>query len=75
MKKIIKINQTILEIVTQYPEIKEIMRSLGFERIVDPLMIQTVGKFMTIKSGSKMRDIDLNIIKEKLAENGFELEE
>jgi hypothetical protein len=75
MKKIIKINQTILEIVTQYPEIKEIMRSLGFERIVDPLMIQTVGKFMTIKSGSKMRDIDLNIIKEKLAEKGFELEE
>ena len=66
--------QTIHELITTYPELIEVLKSIGFERITDPLMSQTVGKFMTLASGSKMKNIDLQIIKEALEKHGFHLE-
>jgi len=66
--------QTIYELITTYPELIEVLKSIGFERITDPLMSQTVGKFMTLASGSKMKNIDLQIIKEALEKHGFHLE-
>jgi hypothetical protein len=66
--------QTIFELVQAYPELKEILKSIGFERITDPLMINTVGKFMTLESGSKMKNIDIAMIQETLFNYGFTLE-
>lgn len=66
--------QTIYELITKYPELKDILKSIGFERITDPLMSQTVGKFMTLASGSNMKNIDLQIIRETLEKYGFHLE-
>lgn len=66
--------QTIYELVTSFPELKDILKSIGFERITDPLMSQTVGKFMTLASGSKMKNIDLQTIKKTLEKHGFHLE-
>lgn len=69
----ISINDTILKICIQYPEIKEIMKELGFKDIVKPGMIQSVGRFMTIKKGSEMKKINMDIIAETFKNYNFEL--
>lgn len=74
---IVKINMStsIHDLVKEYPEIKDIMKSLGFDSIVSPVMINTVGKIMNIKKGAKMRNIDLAVIIDKFKEHNFELED
>jgi hypothetical protein len=71
----INLNTPILELVKKYPKIKDIMNSLGFKNITNPAMLQTAGRIITIKTGSKMMKIDLNLIKEKFLEHNFILED
>jgi len=75
LNKTININTTIFELVSMYPEIKDIMKSLGFDSIVNPVMLKTAGRVMTIKTGSQMKKIDINLIKERFLEHNFILEE
>jgi hypothetical protein len=75
MEKVVNINSTLFEVVKTYPEIIDIMKTLGFENIANPVMLNTVGKIMTIKKGSEMKKIDLKIIKEKFLEHGLALED
>lgn len=73
MNKIISLNETIYELCTRYPEIKGILRELGFEDITNPIMMNTAGRVMTIFKGTQMKNIDIEKVKEKLNENGFEI--
>ena len=75
MNKIINLNDSIYEINNKYPEIKEILYNLGFTDIVKPGMINTAGRFMTLKKGSQMKKIDLNLIKDTLDNSGYTVEE
>lgn len=75
MNKIINLNDSIYEINNKYPEIKEILYNLGFTDIVKPGMINTAGRFMTLKKGSQMKKIDLNLIKDTLDKSGYTAEE
>lgn len=75
MKKTIKINQTIYELVSEYPEIKEIMVSLGFTDIIKPIMLNTAGRIMTLKAGAKIKKIDWDLINRVFLENNFILED
>lgn len=71
----INMNTSIHDLVKEHPEIKDIMKSLGFDSILNPVMINTVGKIMNIKKGAKMRNIDLALIIDKFKENNYELED
>jgi len=51
------------------------MKSLGFDSIVNPIMLYTVGKVMTIKKGAQMKKIDLDEIIAKFKEYNFILED
>lgn len=73
MNKIISLNDTIYELYTKYPEIKNILRNLGFVDIVNPIMMNTAGRVMTIPKGTQMKNIDIEKVKEKLRESGFEI--
>ncbi|HHU80544.1 MAG TPA: DUF1858 domain-containing protein [Acholeplasmataceae bacterium] len=73
--KTININTSIHDLVKSYPEIKDIMKNLGFDNIVNPVMLNTVGRIMTIKKGSEMKNISLDKIKEAFLENNFILED
>ena len=68
-------NTSVYDLIKTYPEIKDIMKSLGFDSIVNPVILNTVGKKMSIKKGANMRKIELHIIIDKFKENGFELED
>jgi hypothetical protein len=54
-----------------YPELAQALADIGFVDIVKPGMLQSVGRFMTLPMGARMRKIPLDTIKEKLAEQGF----
>ena len=71
----ININQSIQSIVSEYPNIKDILFDLGFKDIVKPGMLQTVGRFMTIKKGAELKNIALTQIKETFNLHGYELTE
>ena len=49
MDKILDLDKTVLEIVKEYPEIKNIMVELGFKDIVKPFALEIMGRHMTIK--------------------------
>lgn len=71
MQKNISFKQTVYEIVTEYPEMIDILKELGFEQITKPGMINIAGRVMTIPNGCKMKGISLDKVKETLIKHGF----
>lgn len=71
--KIIDFNKTIYELSNENPDVVKILAELGFTDIIKPGMISTVGRFMTIKKGSDAKRIDLEVIKKKFEESGYEV--
>ncbi len=71
MSKVIDINKSVYELIKEYPEIADIMKSIGFESITDPLMVNTVGRHMTIPKGALMKKINLDTVKKEFEAKGF----
>ena len=64
---------TVYQMIKENPKIKEIMIELGFKDILKPGLLQSVGRLMTIESGSSMKGLDFELVKEMFYANGFEL--
>ena len=60
--------------MTEYPELIDIMASLGFSEITKKVVLNSVGKLMTIPKGAKMKNIPMTKIVATFVENGFEIE-
>ncbi|MGK0605653.1 DUF1858 domain-containing protein [Enterococcus gilvus] len=73
MKKL-DLSKSLYELVTLYPEIKDLMYKLGFEAIAKPGMLQTAGRYVTIPKGAKMKHIPMDQIIQTFEANGFEVE-
>ncbi len=71
--KTITLDQSIHRMVEQYPEIKDILFEIGFEDIIKPGMLQTAGRFMTLRKGASHKNIDIKTIISIFREKGFEL--
>lgn len=69
--KEIDLNKTLLELVTEYPEVVDIMAQLGFAAIKKPGMLQTAGRYMTIPKGAKMKKIPLSEVVKAFEAHGF----
>lgn len=74
MKKI-SLNTSIYNLVKEYPEIVEILFTIGFQEITKPMMLNTVGRIMNLKKGSSMRNIPLDVIITALEAGGFSIME
>lgn len=74
MAKKIDLTKTVFELVTEYPELIDIMASLGFSEITKKVVLNSVGKLMTIPKGAKMKNIPMTKIVATFVENGFEIE-
>mgnify|MGYP002715791122 CR=1 FL=1 len=68
MEKIIDLDMTVADLVGKYPEIKDVLIEIGFKELQNKLMLNSVGKFMTLKRGSVVKNISMDHIKEKLIE-------
>ncbi len=71
--KTIDLEKTVYDLCSSNPELAPLLASIGFTEIVKPMMLATVGKFMTIPKGAAMRDINMEIIRQILEANGFEI--
>lgn len=71
MNKIIDLDTSIKQLSEEYPEVIEIMKELGFERITNPMMLNTAGRVMTLRKGSVMQNIPLEKIRETFIAHGF----
>lgn len=69
--KVINLNDNIAK---EHEDFKEILFELGFKDIIRPGMLATVGKFMNLKKGAKMRKIPLEDIIKTLKEKGYQVE-
>jgi len=73
-EKQIDLAKSVYELCKEYPELSEILESIGFNDITKPGMLATMGRFMTIPKGAIAKKIDLYFIIKKLKENGFKVE-
>ena len=73
MSKKIDFSKTVFELVSEYPEIIDIMVKLGFTEISKKAMLNSVGRITTIPKGAKMKGISMMDIVAAFMSNGFEI--
>ena len=73
MKKKLDMIKSVYELCRDDKDIISIMKTLGFDQIADPAMLNTVGRFMTIPKGAVLKKIPMDDIKRVFDENGYEL--
>lgn len=59
--KTIDFSRSLFDLVSEFPEIKDIMYSIGFEAITKPGMLQTAGRYVTIPKGAQMKKFLLKL--------------
>lgn len=74
MKKI-DLNRSVYDNVTEYPELAEILFSLGFKDVVNKAILHSMGRIMTIPKACDMKKISFDAVKDTLRENGFVIAE
>ena len=74
MEKKLDLSKSVYDLVTEYPEVTEIMKSLGFIEITNKVMLNSVGKIMTIPKGAKMKGVSMIDIVSAFMKAGFTLE-
>ncbi len=73
MSKVLDLGRSVYDLAAEYPELVDIMESLGFTEITKKPMLNSVGRMMTIPKGAKMKNIPMAEIIAELMKNGFEL--
>lgn len=71
--KTIDLNKTVYNLIKEYPEIRQLLHDIGFTEISKDIMLNSVGRIMTIPKGAKNKKISLNKVIKILEENGFEV--
>lgn len=69
----IDLNKSVYELVTNYPEIGDVLYNIGLEDIKKPGILNTMGRFMTIPKGAAMKHVSLDEIIVELNKLGFEV--
>lgn len=71
MIKKLNLNQSIYDMMKAEEDIEPIMLELGFKDIVKPGMLGSVGKFMTLEKGARMKGISWQLIEETFQKYGY----
>ena len=74
MEKKLDLSKSVYDLVTEYPEVVDIMKELGFSEITNKVMLNSVGKIMTIPKGAKMKGVSMIDIVSAFMKAGFTLE-
>ena len=73
MAKTLDLSKSVYDLVKEYPEVIDIMKDLGFSEITNKVMLNSVGKIMTIPKGAKMKGIPMPDIIAAFMGHGFSL--
>ena len=75
MLKEINLDQSLFTLLDQYPDLIDVLYDFGFTQIKVPGMIQSAGRFMTLRKGCEMRKIDIRILVNMLNKLGYTIKE
>lgn len=70
----IKLTTPVYDLVTAHPEIIPVMVDMGLDGVTNPGLLNTVGRFMTLEKGARMKHIPIETIVAKVKAAGFEVE-
>lgn len=73
MEKKLDLSKSVYDLATEYPEVADIMKELGFSEITNKVMLNSVGKIMTIPKGAKMKGVSMVDIVGAFMKAGFTL--
>lgn len=73
MSRNIDFSKSVHELISEYPELADIMESLGFAEVKNKIILNSIGRMMTIPKGAKMQNIPMEHIVAVLKEHGFEI--
>ena len=75
MDKSVDFTKTVYEICLDKPDIIEIMKTLGFDSITNPSMLNTIGRIMTIPKGAYVKGIKMDTVRKEFIKNGYAVKE
>ena len=73
--KRIDLGRSVHALCSEYPELLEVMKDMGFKDIVMPGMLSTAGRIMTIPKGAALKKIPLTDVRAALERHGFSIDE
>ena len=73
MARTIDLTKTVYELASEHEDFVDIMASLGFTEIRKKVMLNSVGKLMTVPKGAKMKRIPMEQIVAAFKERGYEV--
>ena len=68
----IDLNETVYTLCSKYPALIAILSELGFTDITKPGMLQSAGRFMTLRKGAALKRIPLETLAARLSEFGYD---
>ena len=75
MAKTIDLDKTLYDLTTEYPELIDILFEIGFMGVKNPVMRESHGKQMTVRTGCGHLGIDLGEVAAALRAKGFTVKE
>ncbi len=71
----VNINDTVYAIIKAHPDFKSVLVEAGFDRILKKGMLESVGRFTSLKHGLKLRKVPLETLQTVANRHGFYLVE
>ncbi len=75
MGKKIDLDKTLYDLTTEYPELIDVLFDIGFMGVKNPVMRESHGKQMTVRTGCGHLGIDLGEVTATLRAKGFTVKE
>ena len=69
--KTLDMRKSVSALVDEYPEVRSIMKELGFDQITSPVALKFMGKTMTIPKGAAVKGIPMDKITKAFEDHGF----
>lgn len=71
----ISLHEKVYDLVSKYPETRQIIVSLGFTHMKDDAMLNTAGRIMTLSKAAKRHNLDYQTLKDAFEKEGYQLKE
>lgn len=67
----LSLDQSVYELCCRHPQLVQVLKSLGFESIDNPVMMRTAARVMTIPKAAAMKGMDFNEVIKALEDSGY----
>lgn len=75
MLKEINLDQSLFTLLDQYPDLIDVLYDFGFTQIKLPGMVQSSGRFMTLRNGCEMKKLDIDLLVNIFNKLGYTIKE